>query len=145
MARLLDLIPRTNTFLPTRDLFDTFFDDWDLPVAFRDDSAWMPAFDISETEKDYVVTAELPGIDAKDIDVTLTEGVLTVKGEKKHETEDKGKDYHRIERRYGSFHRSFRIPKMVKTENIDSSFKDGVLVLTLPKSEESETKKIEVK
>lgn len=145
MARLLDLIPRTNTFLPTRDFFDSFFDDWDLPATLREHSAWMPAFDISETEKDYVVKAELPGIDAKDIDVTFTEGVLTVKGEKKHETEDKGKDYHRIERQYGSFHRSFRIPKKVKTENIDSSFKDGVLILTLPKSAESETKKIDVK
>ena len=99
MARLLDLIPRTDNFFPARDLFDNFFDDWGLPATFREDSAWIPAFDISETDKAYTVTAELPGIDAKDIDVTFTQGVLTVKGEKRHETEDKGKDYHRIERR----------------------------------------------
>ena len=103
MTRLLSLIPRTGTFMPSRDLFDRFFDDWSLPALFTEENAWIPAFDITENEKEYVVTAELPGIDVKDVDITFTEGVLSVKGEKKHEKEDKGEDYHRIERHYGSF------------------------------------------
>ena len=75
----------------------------------------------------------------------MSEGILSVKGEKKHEEEEKGEDYHRIERRYGSFHRSFRIPGKVDVDKIDANYKDGVLKLMIPKSEGSETKKIEVK
>ncbi|MFC1535155.1 Hsp20/alpha crystallin family protein [Thermodesulfobacteriota bacterium] len=145
MTRLLNLVPRTRTFLPTSDLFDHFFEGWNLPSLSNEENTWVPAFDITENEKEYLITAELPGIDAKDVDVTLSEGILSVKGEKKHEKEDKGKDFHRIERRYGSFHRSFRIPGRVETEKVDANFKDGVLKLTLPKAEGSETKKIEVK
>jgi HSP20 family protein len=79
------------------------------------------------------------------MEVTLLDGILTVKGEKKQETEDKGETCHRIERRYGSFLRSFRIPDKVKTDKIDAIFKNGVLRLTLPKSEESEVTKIKIK
>lgn len=145
MTRLLSLIPRTSSFMPTGDLFEGLFDDWKLPSIFNEDSSWVPAFDIKENEKEYVIIAELPGIDAKDVDVTLSEGILSVKGEKKHEEEDKGEGYHRVERRYGSFHRSFRIPGRVKTDEVDANYKNGVLKLTLPKTEESQTKKIEVK
>jgi HSP20 family protein len=111
----------------------------------KEKDEWLPAFDIVENEKEYVFSAELPGMEVKDIEVTLSDGILTVKGEKKQEHEDKGKDYHRIERHYGSFHRSFRIPGKVKMEGVDANYKDGILRLTLPKTEESETKKIEVK
>ena len=145
MTRLLSLIPRTGTFMPSSGLFDRFFDDWSLPALFTEENAWIPAFDITENEKEYVVTAELPGIDVKDVDITFTEGVLSVKGEKKHEKEDKGEDYHRIERHYGSFHRSFRIPGNVEADRVDAKYKDGILKLILPKAEGSETKKIEVK
>ena len=145
MTRLLSLIPRTNSLMPASSLFDRFFDDWDTPSLFNEDNTLVPAFDITENEKEYIVTAELPGIDAKEVDVTISEGVLSVKGEKKHEKEDKGEDYHRIERRYGSFHRSFRIPGKVETDKIDANYKGGVLKLILPKAEGSETKKIEVK
>ena len=145
MTRILNLIPRTGSFLPGRDLFDHFFDDWNVPALFNEGREWVPAFDITENEKEYVVNAELSGIDMKDLEVTLTDGILTVKGEKKQETEENGEDYHRIERRYGSFHRSFRIPKKVQTDKVDASYKDGILELTLPKSEESQVKKIEVK
>ncbi len=145
MSRLLSLIPSGGSYLPTRDLFDRFFDDWSLPTLFTEEDKWIPAFDITENEKEYIVTAELPGMDAKDVDVTLSEGILSVKGEKKHEKEDKGENFHRIERRYGSFHRSFRIPGKVKSDKVDASYKDGILKLTLPKEEGSETKKIEVK
>ena len=145
MTRLLSLIPRTNSFLPTRDLFDRFFEDMSLPSILDSEDSWVPAFDITENDKGYLVTAELPGMDPKEVDVTFSEGILTVKGEKKDEKEDKGDNYHRIERRYGSFHRSFRIPGKVETDKIDANYKDGILKLSLPKVEGSETKKIEVK
>ena len=145
MTRLLSLIPRRDTYMPTGDLFDRFFEDWNLPSLFSEEDTWVPAFDVSENEKEYVITAELPGIDAKDVDVTLSEGVLSVKGEKKQEKEDKGENYHRVERRYGSFHRSFRIPGKVEADKVDANYKDGVLKLTLPKAEGTETKKIEIK
>lgn len=144
MTNLLNLIPkRENLF--SIDIFDRFFDDFYPLSVHKEKDEWLPAFDISENEKEYLVTAELPGMEVKDIDVTLSDGILTVKGEKKREHEEKGKDYHRIERRYGSFHRSFSIPGKIKTDGVDANYKDGILRLTLPKTEETETKKIEVK
>jgi len=116
-----------------------------MPSLFNVNAEWAPAFDILENEKEYVITAELPGMDIKDVDITLSEGVLSVKGEKKQEKEDKGEDYHMIERHYGSFHRSFRLPGRVETDKIDANYKDGLLKLTLPKAEGSETTKIKVK
>jgi HSP20 family protein len=144
MTRLLNLIPRTASLLPASDRLESFFDNWNLPVLFDEDTTWIPAFDIAEKEEEYLITAELPGMDMKDIDITFTDGLLTVKGEKKQEKEDKGKDYHRIERRYGSFQRSFRVPEKVDTNKIEASYKDGILKLVLPKAEESRAKKIKV-
>ena len=144
MNRLLSLIPG-RSFTPSRNLFDRFFDDWDLPSVFSGEDEWIPAFDISENDKEYVVSAELPGIDIKDVDITISDGILSVKGEKKHETEDKGENYHRIERHYGSFHRSFRIPGRVESDKVDASYKDGILKVLLPKAEGTETKKIDIK
>lgn len=144
MASLLSLIPKREYF-PSTDVFDRLFDDFYPLSILKEKDEWLPAFDINENEKEYVVTAELPGMEVKDIDVTLSDGILTVKGEKKKEHEDKGENYHRIERSYGSFHRSFSIPGKVKTDSVDANYKDGVLRLTLPKTEESESKKIEVK
>jgi HSP20 family protein len=142
MTRLLNLIPRSASLLPASDRLESFFDNWNLPVLFDEDGTWIPAFDIAEKEEEYLITAELPGMDMKDIDITFTDGLLTVKGEKKQEKEDK--DYHRIERRYGSFQRSFRVPEKVDTNKIEASYKDGILKLVLPKAEESRAKKIKV-
>jgi HSP20 family protein len=146
MASLLSLIPKRERerFL-TPDLFDRFFADTYPLSVFNEREEWIPAFDVTENEKEYIVTAELPGIETKDMDVTLSEGLLTVKGEKKQEHEEKHGNYHRVERRYGAFQRSFRIPGKVKAEKIDAKYKDGILRLTLPKAEESEIKKIAVK
>lgn len=144
MNRLLSLIPG-RSFTPSRDLFDRFFDDWDFPSLFNETNEWTPAFDIDENDKEYVVSAELPGIDIKDVEISIADGMLSVKGEKKNETEDKGEGYHRIERRYGSFHRSFRIPGKVESDKVDASYKDGILKVLLPKAEGTETKKIEIK
>jgi len=142
---MLSLIPRASVMFPMRDVFDRFFDDISMPSLLNDEKSFVPVFDISENEKEYSVIAELPGIDEKDIEVNLLDGILTVKGEKKQETEDKEETYHRIERRYGSFVRSFRIPDKVETDKIDAIFKDGVLRLTVPKSGESEVTKIKIK
>jgi HSP20 family protein len=146
MANLLSLIPKRERerFLAP-DLFDRFFADTYPGSLFGEREEWTPAFDITENEKEYVVTAELPGIETKDLDVTLSEGLLTVKGEKKQEHEEKRGNYHRVERHYGAFQRTFRIPGKVKADKIDANYKDGVLRLTLPKAEESEAKKITVK
>ncbi len=144
MNRLLSLIPG-RSHMPSRDLFDRFFDDWDLPSLFSEKNEWSPAFDIAENDKEYVVSAELPGIDIKDVEISLSDGILSVKGEKKHEKEDKSEGYHRVERRYGSFHRSFRIPGKVESDKVDASYKDGILKVLLPKAEGTETKKIEIK
>jgi HSP20 family protein len=145
MARMFDLIPRTSFMFPVRDMFDRFFDDERIGNILSEDKSFVPAFDISESDTEYSVVAELPGIDEKDLDVTLTDGILTIKGEKKHESEEKGETYHRIERRYGSFQRSFRMPDGVQGDKIDATYKDGVLKLMIPKSETSEAKKIEIK
>jgi HSP20 family protein len=145
---MYELIPRVNRFmplLPEMDLFDRFFDDFRLPALFSEDGVVMPHFDVSESEKEYVITGEIPGMDVKDLDVTLLDGCLTVKGEKKQEKEEKEKNYHRIERHYGSFQRTFRIPDKVKADALEADYTDGVLKLTLPKVEPSEAKKIEVK
>jgi len=145
MATLFDLIPRAGDIMPRRDILGSLFEDLDIPAPFFKEKKWVPPFDVIENDKQYTVTAEMPGIDVKDLDVTFSDGLLTIKGEKKQEKEEEGKDYHRIERYYGSFRRSFRIPEKIQDDNIDASYKDGVLKLVLTKDTPGEPKKIEVK
>jgi HSP20 family protein len=106
-----------------------------------------PAVDVSETDKAYEITAELPGIDEKNIEVSVANGGITIKGEKKEETEEKKKDYYVSERRYGSFERFFGLPEGVDADKIAATFKNGVLKVVLPKTVEAQkpAKKIEVK
>ena len=130
---------------PKRDLFDWFMEDLDLPDFRTVNGKWLPAFDVSENENEVIVKAELPGMDVKDIDITLTDGLLTIKGERKLEKEDKQENYHRIERQFGSFSRSLNLGVNVKADSIDAGYKDGILTVTLPKAEEDKPKKIEVK
>jgi HSP20 family protein len=147
MTRLLSLIPRQERFLsviPEFDVLDRFFGELELPALFGREGELAPAFDIAETEKEYTITGEMPGIEAKDLTVTLTDGVLSITGEKKQEEEEKGERYHRIEREYGSFHRGFRFPENVTADKVKANYKDGVLKVTLPKIE-VKAKKIEVK
>ena len=107
----------------------------------------MPTVDISETDKAYEITAELPGMDEKNVEVKLANGLLTIKGEKQDEKEEKKKDYHMRERSYGSFERSFQVPDGVDADKIEANFKKGVLTVILPKSAEAQKaeKKITVK
>jgi HSP20 family protein len=105
------------------------------------------ATDVTETEKEYRVTAEIPGLDEKDVEVNLASGVLTMKGEKKEEFEESKKDFYRSERSYGAFQRSFRLPEDVDPEKIEASLKKGVLTVVLPKTAEAQkkTRKVEIK
>ena len=138
-------------------LFDDFGSGFGWPFGrslfgaapFRQEMTWptMPAVDVVETEKAYEVTADLPGMDEKNIEVKVADGVLTIKGEKQQVKEEKKKDYYLQERSFGSYQRSLELPEGVETDKIEASFKKGVLTVTLPKKPEAQkpTKKIEVK
>jgi HSP20 family protein len=113
----------------------------DEPVAT---TTWSPAVDIFETEGEIVVKAELPGVDRKDITLNLENNILTVRGERRFEKETKEENYHRIERAYGGFSRSFSIPATVDEEKIRADYKDGVLKIALPKKEQAKAKQIHI-
>lgn len=126
-------------------LFEDFGDLWRSPVRqalltpesfLSRELTWpaTPAVDVAEKEKAYEITAELPGLDEKNVEVKVANGMLTIKGEKKEEKEEKKKDYYLSERRYGSFERRFQIPDGVEADKIEAVFKKGVLTVTLPKS-----------
>ena len=106
---------------------------------------WTPSVDISETTAEYVIKAEIPEVKKEDVKVTLEHGVLTVQGMRRQEAEEKGKKYHRVERSYGSFVRSFSLPDLVDDAQVQAVFKEGILTLHLPKSEKAKPKAIEVK
>jgi HSP20 family protein len=107
-------------------------------------SSWAPLVDIYEQDGDLVLKAELPGIDHKDVDVNVENNVLTLRGERKWDGEVKRESYHRVERAYGTFTRSFTLPNMIDTEKIKAEFKDGMLRLVLPKREEAKPKQIAI-
>jgi HSP20 family protein len=105
---------------------------------------WMPAVDISETDEEFVVSADTPGMKAEDIKISVANNVLTLRGEKKNVREDKEENFHRIERAYGSFERTFSLPSGVDSQNIRAKYKDGVLEVRLPKSREAKPQEIKV-
>jgi HSP20 family protein len=108
-------------------------------------SQWTPLVDISEDANEYLVKAELPELKKEDVKVSVENGELTISGERKSEKEEKGKKFHRIERSYGSFLRSFTLPESVSGERVVAEFKDGLLTVHLPKDEKAKPKSIEVK
>ncbi len=145
-------------FLTLRDqvdrLFEEFVGGWRMPPLRRDFFDWEPfrtplwthglvdvRFDVSETDKALELTAELPGIEEKDVELLLSDGVLTLKGEKQAEKEEKEKDYYLSERRYGAFSRSLRLPETVDPDKIEATFDRGVLRIVVPKRAEAEAKK----
>jgi HSP20 family protein len=109
------------------------------------DHGWSPAVDVKEDDQAYHIEADLPGMKKEDVEVTVVDNVVTIKGERKHEEEKKEKGYHRIERRYGTFERSFELPGGFQGDKIEARFDNGVLHMTLPKREEAKPKQIEVK
>jgi HSP20 family protein len=115
--------------------------EWDAPVSM---AAWNPSADIFENDNEIVVKAELPGLNAKDIEVRLENNVLTLKGERRFEKEAKEENYHRVEREYGTFCRSFSLPVMVNEDKVTAEYKDGLLKIVLPKKEEVKPKPIKV-
>jgi HSP20 family protein len=137
-------------------LFEDFGDLWRSPLRqglLGAEPLWsreltaMPAVDVAERDKIYEITAELPGMDEKNIEVKVANGMLTIRGEKKEEKEEKKKDYYLSERRYGSFERRFSVPEGVESDKIEASFKKGVLTVTLPKTAAAQAaeKKIAIK
>jgi HSP20 family protein len=128
-------------------LFDNFFHGFDMEPFEKQYGVFHPKIDVTETDKEIRISAELPGIDNKDIDVSLTKDSLTIKGEKKEEKEEKKKDYYRMERSYGSFSRTIPMPVEIDTEKAKAQFKKGVLTVTLPKTAKAikEKKKIQIK
>ena len=118
--------------------FDRFFEDFDPGFGLTrkaGEKAWQPAVDIFEDEKEIVIKADLPDVKEEDIDVRVEDGQLTLKGERKFEHEEKKENYHRVERRYGSFQRTFGLPETVDAEHIVAKYDKGVLKVTLPKVE----------
>ena len=124
-------------------LWNKFLSETPFVRKFKEE--WSPSVDISQTKDKIVVKAELPGLDAKDVNVSISGDLLTIKGEKKKEAEEKDEHHHYMERYYGSFERSFQLPVNVKTDKIEATFDKGVLKVTLPKTEEAKKKEIEIK
>lgn len=125
-------------------LFDRFFEGWPFR-PWAEGREWAPSVDVSETAKQVMVKAEVPGMDPKDIDIAITGDVLTIRGERKQEEEKKDENFHRIERSYGAFSRSVRLPAEVDANKVDATYKNGVLKIALPKTKQATVKKIEVK
>ena len=124
-------------------MFDPTFrgateEDWALG------GSWAPAVDIYEKDGNIVLKAELPGVDPKDVDVRVENNLLTLRGERKFDSEVKRDNYHRVERAYGAFSRSFTLPNVVDTGNIKAEYRDGVLHMTLPKREEAKPRQIQI-
>ncbi len=130
-------------------MFDNFIrgvDLWPLAQGELEVKSFDPGVDVIETDNEFRIKAELPGMDEKDVHVSLSQNTLTIKGEKKEETEDKGKNYYQMERHWGSFYRSIPLQTGIDVSKADASFKKGILTVTLPKTAEAkkETKEIPV-
>ncbi len=110
-----------------------------------ENAVWSPLTDISENKDNYILKMDLPGIDKKDVKISYSDGQLYINGERKQEKEDKDSKYHRVERSYGKYYRSFTLPAKIKESAIDAEFKDGQLTITVPKSEEAKPKELEIK
>ena len=108
-------------------------------------NAWVPPLDVRETEDRFEVKLDLPGLEPKDVNVTFEDGMLTIGGKRQFETEDTGDTWHRVERGFGTFARSIRLPQTADTERIEASFDKGVLTVSVPKSEQAKPKTIEVR
>lgn len=128
------------------DFFGRFFS---MPLHFNrnlfSDESWYPSVDVSEGNKEIIVKAEIPGVDRKDIDISLDGRLLTIKGEKKHEKEESGEQYHRVESSFGYYQRTIELPAEVDASDVDATYKNGILKLKLKKVKEAATKTIKIK
>ena len=140
----MELMPYSRPFGELDSFWNRFFRATP-PSMGTSTEEWLPSVNISETKKNFIVKAELPGLDTKDVSVSLSGDLLTIKGEKKREEEEKDEHHHFIERYSGSFQRSFQLPTSVKGDKVEANFDKGVLNVTIPKVEEAEKKEIEIK
>jgi HSP20 family protein len=144
MPRDLAKWPQWPTFTSLQKEMNRLLDDFlGREDLFRPGN--YPLLDISETNDSIIMKAELPGVDPKGVDISISGDNLTVKGEKTEEKEEKGKHFHRVERSYGSFSRTISLPKSVNIDAVKAEYKNGILEINLPKIEEAKAKKIEVK
>jgi HSP20 family protein len=133
-----------NPFDQFNNEINRFFNTTQRQRAANQDRDWMPAVDILETEDRFVLSADIPGVERKDVEITLEDGVLTLKGERHAETEEKREGFHRRERVHGTFMRQFNLPDTVNAENISATVKEGVLQIEIPKQAKPEARKISV-
>ena len=154
-ASIVRRYPRRSAAL-TRDPFfpdvDQVFNDFlragslfgrSVGEGLRD--TWVPAVDVQESDKAFVFVAELPGLGKEDIEITLEDNLLTLSGEREFDEKEEGETYHRVERAYGKFSRSFSLPSQVDNTKVEASFADGLLKVEVPKSEQAQPRKIEIK
>jgi len=139
-----------NPFMTLQREIDRLFEDFGrgfptFPSIRGDGAALMPSMDVAETEKEIEITAELPGLEEKDVQINVADNLLTIRGEKKAEKEQKDKNYRLIERSYGAFERTLELPEGVKADDIKATIAKGVLKVTVPKPAPAQAKKIEVK
>ena len=145
---------------PARELlniereFSRMFNNFNKRFGFGDggdsddeyeNAVWSPLTDISENKDNYILKVDLPGMDKKDVKISYSDGQINISGERRQVSEDKDSKYHRIERSYGRYFRSFTLPAQIKEDSIDASFKDGELTITVPKAEEAKPKALEIK
>jgi HSP20 family protein len=140
-VRRREMDPFTQMRREIDQMFNGMLGDWTGPMDLLDRrlGSWMPQIDVSETAKEIRVTADLPGMEEKDLEVSLVEGALTIKGEKSEEHEEEKGDVHRSERQYGMFERTIPLPSEVDADKVKASFKKGVLKITLPKTKEAQS------
>jgi HSP20 family protein len=136
------MLAKVDPFRDLRAIEDQF--DRVMGRAFSRDT-WMPALDVKETSERFEVTVDLPGLDPKDVNVTFEDGMLTLSGKRQFQEEDEGETWHRIERGFGTFARSIRLPQTADPERIEASFEKGVLKVSVPKSEQAKPRTIEVR
>ena len=145
---IVRLEPFRNLLMSQKEeLFNRLFNET-FPAVFGEQEpttrTWAPPVDIYETDNALVLKADLPGIDPKDVDIRVENGVLYLKGERKFEKEEKKENYHRIERSYGAFTRSFALPSSIEADHVTAEYKGGQLILTMPKREEAKPKAIKI-
>lgn len=138
--------PARNLFQFHNEMGQMFNDLFASPNEPTDETVnlWSPSVDIAETDNGFEVRAELPGVKQEDVNVSVRDNVLTLRGEKRQEETDEGKNYRRVERHYGTFQRAFTLPPNVDAEAITAAYRDGVLTLTVPKAEEAKPKEIPI-
>jgi HSP20 family protein len=144
MAQLIRWDP-FREMMQIREAFDRLFDETFALPRLREPMTWTLALDVAEKDNAYIVKASLPGVNPDDIDISITDNVLTIRGETKVEKDIEKAEYHLRERRYGSFSRSISLPAPVNAEAVEASYENGVLTLHIPKAPEAQPRKIAVK